>query len=119
MRRLFRHAFCSVLPAFFTHWSGANLIKCLNDYTVLSIGLEVCNLQMVLLYIFLGEINSLKHIWFVRRLSISNVVAKNLTIPVLARRRFPCYLMEFTFIARYIYFKNYNAIVLFVTLSVC
>lgn len=103
MRWLFGHAFCGVLPAFLAHWSRADLVECLNDYAVLSVGLEIRDLQVMLLYVFLGEIDGLEHIRLVRRLSVSNVVAENLTIPVFARRWFPCYLMAFTLHVIYIY----------------
>lgn len=99
MGRLLGHAFCGVLPAFLAHWSGTDFVKCLNDHAVLGVSLEVRDLQVMLLCVFLREINSLKHVRLVRRLSVSNVVAQNFTVPVLAWRRFPRYLMEFTFIA--------------------
>lgn len=63
---LLGYTFCGVLSTFLAHWSGANLVECLNDHAVLSVGLKVCDLQVVLFYVFLGEIDGLKHVRLVR-----------------------------------------------------
>lgn len=98
MRWLLGYAFRGVLLAFFAQGPGADLVERLNHYAVLRVGLEVHDLQMVLLSVLLGELDGLEHVRLVRRLSVSNVVSANLTVPVLARRRFPYYLAIFMYL---------------------
>jgi len=66
MRWLLGYAFRSMLPAFLAHRSGADLVECLNDHSVLRVSLEIHDLQMMFLRIFLREFDSLKHVRLVR-----------------------------------------------------
>lgn len=66
MRWLFGYAFRGVLLAFLAQGSGADFVECLNYYAILRVGLEVHDLQMVFLSVFLGELDSFKHVRLVR-----------------------------------------------------
>lgn len=96
MGRFLGYSFGSVLSSFVAHWSRSNFVKGLNNNAVLSVGLQVRDLQMVFLAVFHGEINSLVGVEFVGgREFVANVVSQNLAIPVFACWWFPCNLFMF------------------------
>ena len=94
MRGLFRHSFGSMLSSFLAYWSRSNFVKCLNDNAVLSVGLEVHDLQMVFLSIFLREVHGFINVIRGGGEFVANIVSKNLAVPVFSWRWFPCYLSE-------------------------